>query len=77
MIHHLKIKDSFFEDIYYGKKRFEVRFNDRDYKIGDIIAFMTEDGKKYRPCDDFEITYIHSGLGLKDGYVVLQLNEDV
>lgn len=38
MIHALKILPSYFEDVVSGKKTFEIRKNDRDYKVGDLLA---------------------------------------
>lgn len=37
MIHALKIWPQYFERIYQGEKKFEVRVNDRDYQVGDIL----------------------------------------
>ncbi|OXM11246.1 RNA-binding protein [Enterococcus faecalis] len=36
-IHELKILPTYFEDVIVGKKTFEIRKNDRDYKVGDIL----------------------------------------
>lgn len=33
MIHELKILPKYFDDIRYGKKRFELRRNDRDFLL--------------------------------------------
>lgn len=68
--HVLKIEPCFYESLRTGRKKCEIRLNDRDYQVGDIIIF--------RPVDactpyggEWNITHIHAGLGLKDGYVVL------
>lgn len=37
-IHELKILDHFFEDVISGKKTFEIRRNDRDFYVGDLLA---------------------------------------
>lgn len=37
MIHELKIKPQYYEDIKIGIKPFEIRKNDRDFKLGDIL----------------------------------------
>ena len=37
MIHELKIKPQYYEDIKIGLKPFEIRKNDRDFKLGDIL----------------------------------------
>lgn len=35
--HELKCAPPFFADVLHGKKTFEIRFNDRNYKFGDIL----------------------------------------
>lgn len=42
-IHELKITPSFFEDVVYDRKKFEVRKNDRGYKIGDYLCLREYD----------------------------------
>ena len=37
-IHELKILDHYFEDVISGRKTFEIRRNDRDYHVGDLLA---------------------------------------
>jgi hypothetical protein len=62
--------------VYDGRKTFEVRENDRDYNAGDIVRFKViySDGCQclIHPLNDeeYRITYVHSGLGMKEGYVV-------
>lgn len=36
-LHELKTQDRFFKQKLEGKKPFEFRLNDRDYKVGDLI----------------------------------------
>lgn len=75
--HRLKIYDEHLLDLISGQKKCEVRFNDRDYKVGDIITFQRPwsqrnmRGVLYR----FKITHIHQGLGLLDGYVMLSVSQ--
>lgn len=38
MVHAVKIYPEYYEAVKSGKKPFEVRKNDRDYKVGDILA---------------------------------------
>ena len=72
MIHQLKIEDEYLANLVSKKKLSEIRFNDRDYQLGDILEFYGgyENGNRYYR---FEIIHIHSGLGLKEGYVVLSV----
>lgn len=46
-IHHLKIKPKYFKDVAKGDKTFEVRYNDRNFKVGDIICLEEFDNKGY------------------------------
>ncbi len=77
VVHTLKIKSEYLSRIKTNQKMFEVRLNDRDYQVGDRLHF--EGIRKEALISDYgvqkEITYIHSGLGMKDGYMVLGLSE--
>lgn len=72
--HLLKIKDTFMAAIFSGDKTFEVRFNDRDFQKGDHIQFLDEAGNR-QIIEYYEITYIHSGLGMLENYVVLGIRK--
>ena len=37
--HDLKISPKYYRDIESNEKTFEVRFNDRDFKVGDIVNY--------------------------------------
>ena len=39
MVHDLKIEDNYLENLISGKKKMEIRFNDRDYQRGDLLRF--------------------------------------
>jgi ASC-1-like (ASCH) protein len=65
MVHSLKIEDKYLERLVSGEKKAEIRYNDRDYQVGDILIFQGN--------EKFRITHIHSGLYMEDGYVVLSL----
>lgn len=49
MIHELKIWPEHFDNIVIGKKTFEIRKNDRDYKTGDtlILKRFNPDNQEY------------------------------
>ena len=83
MEHSIKIEQAYLRHILEGKKTFEVRKNDRDYQVGDTIYFMPlKDENHYDVYANgykeqlFEITYVHQGLGLQEGYCVLGIRED-
>ncbi len=58
-VHHLKILPEYFEAVVSGDKCFEIRKNDRGYKVGDILRLNEyEDGKYTGNFHVAEITYI-------------------
>ena len=73
--HKLKLAKMFFEDVRLGRKSFELRKNDRDYKIGDILELREMDnGEQTGRVIEKEITYILEGFaGLKEDYCILAL----
>lgn len=72
-IHELKIEATYLDRLCAGQKTFEIRFNDRDYQVGDYLRFTSKDhflGEGFNPL--FEVVYISNyPQGLKDGWVVL------
>ena len=76
-VHNLKLSEHYAEAVLCGEKNFEVRYNDRGYQKGDFVSFIVVEGglnvkAVVQPFEHklYEITYVHSGLGLKEGYVV-------
>lgn len=72
-VHSLKISPNFFRDIITGAKRFEVRRNDKNYKVGDILQLEEFDSKGYTgKFLNAEITYIlDDPTYCKKDYVIL------
>ncbi|MDF2608971.1 MAG: hypothetical protein K0R92_445 [Lachnospiraceae bacterium] len=80
--HRIKTLSQYFRDVKSGKKNFELRKNDRDYKVGDIVIL-----EEWIPDGIFtggytgqvlvrRIQYILSNceeFGLRDGYCILGL----
>lgn len=73
MIHQLKTEKQYFDDILSCRKRFEVRNNDREFCVGDILGLneINKEGKETGRCTLAEVTYILQNDMLQDGYVVL------
>ena len=80
-IHKLKILKQYADAIADGRKAFEVRLNDRGYNAGDYVTFIVRDSMgvevTHHTLEEkvFEITYVHSGLGMENGYVVFGIKE--
>lgn len=89
--HILKLNDRYFDAVSNGIKTFEIRRNDRDYKVGDTLVLrkVNDDGKFLTYADDnlgmnlyYEIkvavTYIltHEEFdGVSEGYVALGIRK--
>lgn len=78
--HKIKLNEEFCDAVLSGDKNFEIRKNDRGYQKGDIIKFIpiTNMGLTFfHPVGDtsYEITYVLSGWGIKEEYVVFGIEE--
>lgn len=72
--HNLKILSKYFTEILNGSKTFELRKNDRDYKVGDALMLREFNGEEYTGNSvHVNITYILEGgqYGLDKEYVIL------
>lgn len=70
-VHFIKLNELYCDAVEQGIKTAELRVNDRDYKVGDLVVFRSvskADSRKriYHPIDRcvFEITYVLSFDGL-------------
>lgn len=80
MTHEIKLSEQYAQAVMDGEKTFEIRYNDRGYQKGDKIKFnvientpfKSEVNYKYQ-LPEYEITYVHSGLGMADNYVALAI----
>lgn len=79
MVHNLKCHPEPFEMVRIGVKRFEIRYNDRGYQVGDILRLYKHDpqtdagqGLEGIPVQVW-VTYILEGgqYGLEPGYIVM------
>ena len=73
MVHRIKIDSQFFDDAAAGRKTFELRKNDRGYKVGDVLALTDyKDGKPTGREIYEEVAYmLENYKGLEDGYCIL------
>lgn len=78
-VHHLKAWTPMFREIKYGKRDFDVRKNDRDYKVGDTLILNDFDPVKEKFTGDWAprlITFkFDNKQFVKEGYVILGLRE--
>lgn len=74
MEHELKIYPRYLEDIASGKKTFEVRKNDRNFQVGDILTLKEWDNINYSGKEiGARVIYLLNDkfIGVMPGYVVL------
>ena len=79
-VHYLKIKPEYDKDVQCGLKTFELRKNDRDFQVGDILMLIKLDGKGNETDQVIrkKVTYILKDCpqyGLKEGYAILGIGE--
>lgn len=74
-VHNLKVKPQYFKDILRGVKKFEVRRNDRNFKVNDLMVLEEYDSKNKVYTGKYintEITYVLDDPEYcKEGYVVI------
>lgn len=75
MTHELKILPEFFEAICTGEKHFEVRKDDRPYKVGDFLLLKESAGHGYTGREiRVGITYILRDRNYcKDGFCIMSI----
>lgn len=76
IIYELKILPEYFGPVVSRAKKFELRKDDRGFKVGDLVLLKEWDGSEYtgRQAGIFIITYILRDCeeyGLKDGYCII------
>ncbi len=79
-VHQLKTLPEFFRDVG-SLKPFDVRENDRDFKVGDTLWLQewTEETGYTGQAKQFKVSYILQGSqwGIMDGYCIMGLERDV
>lgn len=75
--HDLKIKTEYFKEVKAGKKTFEIRKNDRGFKVNDLVTLheVDESGLFTGETLSFKITYI-TDFEQKPGYVVFSIEPE-
>lgn len=77
MTHELKILPKWFEDVKSGKKNFEIRRADRDFKVGDTLVLKEYEKGRYTGREiERTIQYIYKGdgsYGLSEEFWILGL----
>jgi len=75
--HHLKIESCYFNAVADGRKTFELRKNDREYKVGDTLTLCELDRGVLTGGEiEATISYVLEGCpqyGLQEGYAILGL----
>lgn len=76
MTHFLKTWPQFFNDVRFGRKTFEVRKQDRDFQVGDLLVLQEWDNKKKeytKETESCEVVYLLEGgqFGIEEGFCVL------
>lgn len=85
-MHVLKIAIKYADEVLDGTKSFEIRKNDRDFKVGDEIMFEVVDNEGHRVGEAvrhqlnhviYRIDYVLDGFeGLAQTYVALAISRD-
>ena len=76
MIHELKILPEYLGAIIEGTKTFEIRKNDRNFEVGDLLLLRGWNGEKYTGEETtVEVIYMLDDTSryILDGYVVMSI----
>lgn len=84
MRHVLKTDSVPFEDVWAGRKTFEIRRNDRGFEVGDELVLM----ETHKECEGLmdlvftgrhvcaRVTYaLYAGYGVPDGFCIMSIVE--
>lgn len=77
MQHELKIRPGYFGPLKAGRKTAELRKDDRNYQVGDILHLREYDNGKYTGrCISVDVTHVLRNCeeyGLMSGYCILSI----
>ena len=73
--HEVKLGAEFFEDVLHNRKTFELRKNDRDYRVGDLLVLKEfKNGEETgRECTRYINYMLEDYTGLAEGYCVMSI----
>lgn len=78
-VHILKLKDCYLKEVMSKKKSFELRYDDRNYCVNDLIHFIKTDCKEFTnyKYNLFKITYKLDSFedGLHSQYCILVIKK--
>lgn len=76
-VHDIKCDTGPFWLMYRGKKPFDIRQNDRNYQIGDILIIREHDRETGNYIGPYIVALVLStlvGYGIEDGYIAMGLD---
>lgn len=78
-VHQIRLASMYFDDVQCGKKRFELRKNDREYKVGDKLIMMEFANGKHtgREVEADVIYMLEDYSGIEEGYCILGIEVSV
>jgi uncharacterized protein YqfB (UPF0267 family) len=71
--HDLKILPEFFPEVVGGRKTFEIRRNDCDFRVGDVLHLMEWDGQRFTGLSVSKSVPYVTNFEQKAGMVVMSL----
>lgn len=74
--HELKLDIKYFDDVKSGKKNFEIRKNDRDFQVGDILELKAYAGRESAEEESLDIDYVWTQHLHEEGYDVWENCEE-
>ena len=78
-IHEIKIYPQYYKAVVSGEKTFELRKNDRNYQVGDMLKLKEWDGEKFTGHSTMvRVSYVYKGtnkFGLSEGFCILGIKK--
>lgn len=79
-VHDLKCEKSIWRSVQSNEKTFEIRYNDRDFQVGDDLLLRAYDAEKPEYTGDWSLVRVGYILtdkqyGMQDGYVIMAIKQ--